>query len=127
VRSRLAVVALSGLLALLLTACDVSTNASVDVQLAEFSVTAPRTLPAGSGRIEIDNVGEFTHTLVVTDANGEVAAATGLIPSGETTYLDIDLEPGTYSFTCRIVAQDGEGNLIDHYEAGMNAAVEVAG
>jgi plastocyanin len=120
-------VALSGLLALLLTACDVSTNASVDVQLAEFSVTAPRTLPAGSGRIEIDNVGEFTHTLVVTDANGEVAAATGLIPSGETTYLDIDLEPGTYSFTCRIVAQDGEGNLIDHYEAGMNAAVEVAG
>lgn len=126
-RRRLAVLALSGFITLLLTACDVSTDAEVTVQLAEFSVTAPRTLPAGSGRIEIDNVGEFTHTLVVTDANGEVAAATGLIPSGDTTYLDIDLEPGTYSFTCRIVAQDGEGNLIDHYEAGMNAAVEVAG
>lgn len=126
-RKGLAVVVLSGFLTLLLTACEVSTGADVAVQLAEFSVTAPKTLPAGSGRIEIDNVGEFTHTLVVTDANGEVAAATGLIPSGETAYLDIDLEPGTYSFTCRIVAQDGEGNLIDHYEAGMNAAVEVAG
>jgi len=127
VRRGLAMLALCGLLALLLTACDVSTGTDGSVQLAEFSVTAPNSMPAGSGRIEIHNVGEFTHTLVITDANGQVAAATGLIPSGETTHLDIDLEPGTYSFTCRIVAQDSEGNLIDHYEAGMNAAVEVAG
>lgn len=126
-RQRLAVLALAGTLALLTTACDASTGSDVSVRLTEFSVTAPSAMPGGSGRIEIDNVGEFTHTLVITDANGQVAAATGLIPSGETTYLDIDLEPGTYSFTCRIVAQDGEGNLIDHYEAGMNAAVEVTG
>ena len=126
-RRRLAVLGLGGLLVLLSTACDVSTGAGVSVQLTEFSVTAPKTLPAGNGRIEVDNVGEFTHTLVITDANGRVAAATGLVPSGEVTYLDVDLEPGTYSFTCRIVAQDGEGNLIDHYEAGMNTTVEVAG
>lgn len=126
-RRRVALVAGIVAAALVLNACDGSSAADMTVELAEFSITAPRVISAGTGQVEIDNAGDFTHTLVITDASGEVAAASGLIQPGETTYLDIDLEPGTYSFTCRIVAQDGEGNLIDHYQSGMNATVDVEG
>jgi hypothetical protein len=54
-------------------------------------------------------------------------AATGLIPAGASVDLGLDLEVGTFSFTCRIVAQDGEGGLIDHFESGMSTTVDVTG
>ena len=38
---------------------------------------------------------------------------------------EVDLAAGVYSFTCRIVAQDSEGALIDHFESGMHASVRV--
>jgi hypothetical protein len=39
----------------------------------------------------------------------------------------VSLNSGTYVFSCRIVSQDDEGNLIDHYELGMNRTVTVIG
>ena len=77
--------------------------------------------------MEIANVGEYTHTLVITDANGEVAAATGLVQPGENAYLDLDLEPGEYVFTCRMISQSNSGDLIDHFESGMHAGFIVEG
>lgn len=112
-------------MALLLTACNETGGGDIPVELTEFSISGPASVTTDLDAIEVVNVGEFAHTLVITDSNGEVAAASGLIQPGETTYLDLQLPPGTYSFTCRIVAQDSEGNLIDHYEAGMNTMVEV--
>ena len=95
--------------------------------LVEFAVNGPDRLDTGSSSLSVSNSGEFPHTLVVTDSAGEVVAATSLVQPGETVELPVDLAPGRYSFTCRIVAQDGEGNLIDHFEAGMAATVEVSG
>jgi uncharacterized cupredoxin-like copper-binding protein len=115
------------MMCLLVSACDQAATADMSVQLAEFSITSPSSITADVHEIEVANVGEFTHTLVITDSEGEVAAASGLIQPGETVSLDIDLPPGRYSLTCRIVAQDNEGNLIDHYEAGMNETVVVEG
>lgn len=112
-------------LATLVPGCDRSAGASATVELTEFSITGPESLSGDIDRIDIANVGEFTHTLVVTDADGEVAAASGLIQPGESTYLELDLEAGQYVFTCRMIAQDDEGNLIDHFEAGMHTDVVV--
>jgi len=39
--------------------------------------------------------------------------------------LGVDLEPGEYRFTCRIVSQLEDGTLLDHYEFGMETTVEV--
>jgi uncharacterized cupredoxin-like copper-binding protein len=127
VRARARLVASIGIAALLLSACDPGADTDMSVELTEFSIASPSSIGDHVDEIEVTNVGEFTHTLVITDSEGEVAAASGLIQPGETFHLDLDLAPGTYSFTCRIVAQDGDGNLIDHYEAGMNTMVEVQG
>ena len=64
-------------------------------------------------------------TLEVTTNEGEVIAATDLIQPGHTTTLAVDLQPGTYQVSCRIVAENDEGQLIDHYELGMRHTVNV--
>jgi hypothetical protein len=94
-------------------------------QLAEFAIDGPASLGVGAESIAVHNSGEFPHTLVVTDGTGTVVAATSLIPSGESTSLELDLEPGLYSVTCRIVAQTPDGDIIDHFEAGMHATLEI--
>ncbi len=111
--------------ALAISACATESAQQGSYQLTEFSITGASRLSQATEAIALTNVGQFPHTLVITDDTGHVVAATGLIPPGESTSLEIALEPGTYSFTCRIVAQDGEGNLIDHFESGMVATVEV--
>lgn len=89
--------------------------------------TSEDTFAAGEISLALTNTGRFPHTLVVTTDSGHVVTATDLIASGESIDLVVDLEPGTYHFTCRIVAQLDDGSLLDHYEAGMSTSVTVAG
>ena len=103
------------------------TGSATSFELAEFSITGPDQLTADTASVQASNSGEFAHTLVITDEAGEVAAATDLIQPGETSNLAIELSAGLYSFTCRIVIEDGEGRLVDHYQAGMNTTVRVTG
>lgn len=100
--------------------------ASEAVELFDGRIEGPTSLNAGSRSIEIENRGGFQHTLVITDANGEVVAATDLVDPGEETALDVDLAPGTYVFSCRIVVADENRNLFDHFEMGMNETVRVS-
>jgi plastocyanin len=111
---------------LLVTACSTQSAPISGYGLREGAIDGPNRLTvAQSSALQVINTGEYSHTLVVTDENGEVLAATGLVGSGEETTLEVDLEPGTYVFSCRIVAEDDEGNLIDHYEQGMHRTVTV--
>jgi hypothetical protein len=111
---------------LLSSAC--STGASdEEFQLDEFTIEGPNSLTAGDHELTVSNVGEFPHTLVVTDGAGQVMAASDLIQPGEMAGLSVDLANGRYVFTCRIVAQNDSGELIDHFEAGMTATVDVSG
>ena len=105
-----------------------SASAAAEVELGEFWVTPDHdVLSAGSVELTVENYGEFPHTMVVSDSTGVVIAATDLItPDAETT-LNIDLLPGTYSFTCRIVNGLEDGTVLDHYQRGMVATVEVVG
>jgi len=122
--TRLALIA--GLL-MALASCSGSTTTGSGFELAEWRIDGPGEMSAGASSVDVSNSGTLPHTLVVTDSSGEVVAATDLITPGESAELTLDLDAGTYSFTCRIVAQDPEGNIVDHFEAGMNATVSVPG
>lgn len=111
--------------ALLLCGCA-SEATDTDYRLVEYSIDGPARLPAGESQVVVTNSGDYPHTLVVTDSHGEVVLASSLIDAGATVELPIELKAGRYSFTCRIVAEDGEGNIIDHYQAGMSSLVEVS-
>lgn len=105
-------------------AADASTGA---IDLSEFAIAGPASLQAGPQSLEVVNSGGLPHTLVVTDSAGHVVAATDLIQSGGSAVLDVDLEDGRYTFTCRIVAENDSGDLVDHFEAGMMQTVSVRG
>lgn len=107
-------------------ACSASPVENSQVDLAEFSVTVDEELlQTGLVDLSIENYGQYPHTLVISTIEGSVLAATDLILAGEQRELQIDLAPGEYMFTCRIVNSDGEGGVIDHYQNGMSATVEV--
>lgn len=112
----------------LTAACSTQTaSGAADYVLREGAIDGPSNLTGSSETtLHASNTGEYSHTLIVTDEDGEVMGATGLVESGEETTLQVDLEPGTYVFSCRIVAEDDEGNLRDHYEDGMHRTVTVS-
>jgi hypothetical protein len=119
----------SRLLALTLltvVACASQSSPGDGYVLSEWTIDGPVRLTAGTSSLTVENAGEFGHTLIVTTESGEVVGATGLIDAGTTANVELDLTAGTYTFSCRIVAEDDEGNLSDHYERGMFRTVLVA-
>jgi hypothetical protein len=104
-----------------------STASAEGYDLIEFAIEGASELPADVTSVAVTNSGEFPHTLVVTDVGGEVIAATDVLQPGQGAELALDLEPGRYSFTCRIVAQTPEGEIVDHFEQGMSKTVSVSG
>jgi hypothetical protein len=120
-RSRIAVLVL-----LFLPGCGGPGVAETTIELKEFSVSpAEDYLRAGIVDLSISNSGDFPHTLVVSSSSGTVVAGTSLIPPGGASSLSIELEPGAYTFTCRIVGESSSGEIIDHYQRGMVARVDV--
>ena len=83
---------------------------SSDIVLSEFDLQMQPSLASIATSLEIQNDGEFGHTVVVADGSGRIVAATALIGSGETGELPVDLAPGRYEFTCRIVFQSEDGS-----------------
>lgn len=93
--------------------------------LTEFAVDGPGSLSAETKAVQVSNHGQFPHTLVVTDHQGQVVANTDLLQPGESVSLELDVDPGTYQFTCRIVTEIEGGAIIDHFQEGMSATVDV--
>ena len=112
--------------ALAVAACQGPSASSAEIDLYEFEVEPSiSSFAAGTVTLDVKNEGEYGHTLVITDAGGHVLSAGGVIDPGLTSRVSIDLAAGVYSFTCRIVAQDDDGVVLDHYEQGMSADVVV--
>jgi plastocyanin len=108
-------------------ACGGQAVADTEVEIGEFWISpADRVLRAGTVELLVENVGEFSHTLVVSDASGTVVGATDLIGSEAATVLTVELLPGSYTFTCRIVKGLDDGTFVDHYQEGMTAGVTVS-
>ena len=115
-----------GLLVLALSACGGPGVSATEVEVGEFWITpGDGVLHAGSVEILVENYGEFPHTLVVSDASGIVVGATDLIGPEAETVLTVDLQPGSYIFTCRIVKGLDDGTVVDHYQQGMAASIDV--
>jgi uncharacterized cupredoxin-like copper-binding protein len=110
---------------MLVASCTVAPSGGSGFVLDDGSIVGPETISNGTTTLEISNVGEFNHTLVVTDNEGNVLAATDVVAPGTDATLSVDLQPGAYQVSCRLVGQDGDGNIIDHYENGMFSQLEV--
>lgn len=114
-------------LILVLGACGGQGVSNSEVDLGEFWISpGDGVLRAGTVELLVSNSGEFSHTLVVSDASGVVVGATDLIGSEAETVLTVDLQPGSYTFTCRIVRGLDDGTIVDHYQRGMSASVDVS-
>lgn len=111
---------------LMIVACSTQSSPGDGYVLSEWAIDGPVRLEAGTPSLTVENAGEWGHTLIVTTDAGEVVGATGLIDAGAAATLELDLAAGTYTFSCRIVAEDDEGNLSDHFEQGMYRTVVVA-
>ena len=111
----------------LLAGCGSTPADSGVFVLDEYSieVSAP-VVQTGPIVLTVENAGEFSHTLVVARADGSAVAATETIAPGSAVELPLDLEPGGYQVSCRIVVQLPDGTIIDHYEQGMLASMTVA-
>ena len=120
--------ALGILVSALLAGCASPVATSDSILLGDGYIEVPAApYQAGNVAIDIENVGDLDHTLVVTGADGSPIAATGSVAAGEVTRLTVDLAPGVYTVTCRIVVQLPDGTLLDHYELGMVSTITVDG
>lgn len=123
-RPRLLVIA--SFLLLPMAACQQGSSSLAQVDLFEFEIEVDHPVWAeGEISLNVANSGDFPHTLVVARQGGEVVAAGYPLAAGETGTLVLDLDPGTYALTCRIVSQTPDGTIVDHYERGMSATIEV--
>lgn len=119
--------ALATAVAMLVIACSSPASQATSYDLTEFEINGPAAAPEGASSLTVSNSGDFPHTLVIADQAGTVIAATDLVQPGETVQLDVQLSEGTFQFTCRIVAQRPDGELVDHFEEGMVETVVVEG
>lgn len=114
-------------LCLLVAACGGSAATGSAFVLTDGAIAGPDEVDAGPVALQISNQGEFNHTLVVTDRDGRVVAATDVIGPGTDVSLDVDLPAGSYMVSCRLVTQTPDGSIVDHYEMGMYRSVTVEG
>jgi len=111
----------------LLVACSGPTPASpqIGLELHDGSITTSNgRFQVGAVEISAVNVGEFPHTVVVTDESGAVRYASDLIPPGTTLSTNVELEAGRFEISCRIVTRADDGTISDHYEQGMVTTIE---
>ncbi len=113
----------------LVAACVPASGGAVaadTVVLEEFRITVGSdTVTAGPTTWTVRNDGDDYHTLVVEDATGDSLAAVGPLAPGQAATLTVDLQPGRYYLTCRLVETEDDGTVEDHLDEGMLASVTV--
>jgi len=116
-------------LVLLLAACSAAPPASsATFDLDEYEIhSSADTFSSGHIVLEVDNEGEFPHTLVVTRSDGSVVQAIDPLAPGSDESLALDLPPGSYQVSCRIVVQLPNGSIVDHFQHGMYMQIKVVG
>lgn len=88
---------------------------AVQVELTEFQINMPSSLPAGSTTFEVANTGSLEHNFEIEGQGIEEVFETNLQP-GETRTLQVDLQPGDYVVYCPV------GN---HRQQGMELSLNV--
>ncbi len=79
----------------------------VQVDLTEYSINMTDSLPAGKHVLQITNHGEQKHGFVIE--GGSVHREVQALMKGDSTTLEIDLAPGTYTVYCPVDGHKGKG------------------
>jgi plastocyanin len=78
-----------------------SSRTTVPVELDDYVIRMPASVPPGDVTFAVKNVGKHTHNVKVRGAGLDVALAKNL-RGGESATLDAHLEPGSYRVTCPV-------------------------
>jgi|SRR5687768_5634872 plastocyanin len=90
---------------------DVSADPGGDLAYEQDSLTAS----AGTVTISLTNEASIPHDVVIEGPEGDLGA-TDQISGGDTAEVDVELEPGEYTFYCSVPG---------HREAGMEGPLTV--
>ncbi len=114
---------------LAITACTqvAADSGRFDVTLRDFEIElGADTVTAGVVSFTVVNEGDDYHTLVVESIDhGAVLAAVPALAPGESATLTVELTPGRYFLTCRVVETEEDGVLEDHLDMGMVTVLTV--
>lgn len=78
-----------------------------EVHLIEYQIHMPNTLPAGRLAFNVENGGKEDHAFEI-EGNG-VHQQTTVLKRGDTTALEVDLKPGTYTVYCPVNGHKDKG------------------
>ena len=91
---------------------------SMNVELSEWAIfPANNGIPVGAIRITVINKGEFSHNLVIKNGNTEMARTPNFTKAESPKVLEVDLQPGNYTWLCDIPG---------HAEQGMTGTLNVS-
>jgi len=85
-----------------------------DVQLIEYAIRMPESVPAGTVVFNVANAGKEDHGFEIEGPGLETT--TQLLKRGDTAALEVNLKPGTYTAYCPVKG---------HREKGMRTTVVV--
>jgi hypothetical protein len=85
-----------------------ATNSRTTVELLEYEIRMPDTLPAGTNVLHVVNSGMVNHSLAI-EGSGVKAELFDKLTRGDSTPFTVDLKPGTYTVYCPVVGHKGKG------------------
>jgi uncharacterized cupredoxin-like copper-binding protein len=85
-----------------------ATAPAIDVQLTEYEIRMPDTLPAGRQHFKIANAGKQTHNFVI-EGPGVSQKLDSDLTRGDTGEMTIDLPAGSYTVYCPVDGHRGRG------------------
>jgi uncharacterized cupredoxin-like copper-binding protein len=90
------------------TTLPASAPPTVDVQLLEYQIRMADTLNAGPQRLRIANAGHEQHGFAIEGPGLSTQLGSNLT-RGDTTELQVTLQPGTYTVWCPVDKHRGKG------------------
>ena len=85
-----------------------ATAPAIDVQLTEYEIRMPDSVPAGRGHFKIANAGKQTHNFVI-EGPGVSQKLDSNLSRGDTGEITINLPAGTYTIYCPVDGHRGRG------------------
>ena len=80
----------------------------IQVQLSEYEIRMPDTIPAGAQTFHIADGGEKNHNFQI-EGNGVSQKLVNDLTRGDTADMTITLKPGTYTVYCPVDKHRGKG------------------
>src|SRR2546423_15012188 len=80
----------------------------IQVQLSEYEIRMPDTIPAGAQTLHIADAGDRNHNFQI-EGNGVSQKLVNDLTRGDTADMTLTLKPGTYTVYCPIDKHRGKG------------------